>query len=127
MKLKAMLKSDMRLFLRELIPALILAAVLICICAGAMLAMSSGSNSAFSPIKVSFDDEEKNLASQVITNLIRSRPFIKSVLDISEVESREEAIESLKSGGFGAAIILPNGYYQNVTHGEYVEGGEYYG
>ncbi len=122
MKLKAMLKRDMHLFLRELIPALILAAVLICICTGAMLAMSSGSDSAFTPIKVSFDDEEKSLASKVMTNLIRTRPFIATVLDISEAESREEAIEDIRSGGFGAAIILPDGYYHSVARGQYVQG-----
>jgi len=88
----------------------------------AMLAMSSGSRSAFTPIKVSFDDEEKNLASKIITNLVKSRPFIESVLNISEAESREDAIEDIRSGGFGAAIILPNGYYQSVTHGVYAQG-----
>lgn len=116
-----MLKRDGRLFLRGLIPALVLTLLLFAACAIASLSASKGAQAKAEPIMVALVDEEDSVLSRISINMVKGQSYISSIMDIDDV-SYDEAIEGIAKGKYGAAVILPDGYMEAIMHGTRMKG-----
>ena len=114
--MKSILRRDWILFRRGLIPALLLT-LLLCLASGlaAYTVMQSAQESA-APVKVAVVDEEGGLLSRMAVNLVSAQSFIASLTDMQQTK-RAEALSGLQSGRYGAVIILPKGYTDQIRYG----------
>ena len=116
-----MLKRDGRLFLRGLIPALVLTLLLFVACALASLSASIGAEAKQEPVKVALVDEEDSVLSRISITMVKGQSYMASIMDIDDV-SYDEAVEGIAEGRFGAAVILPDGYMDAIMHGQKMKG-----
>lgn len=114
--MKALLKRDWILFRRGLIPALILTLLLGLASGLAAYAVIQSAQENAAPVKVAVVDEEGGLLSRMAVNLVSTQSFIASLMDMQQTK-RAEALNGLGSGKYGAVIILPKGYTDQIRFG----------
>gem|GEM_PF-1081476 len=107
----------MRLFLRGLGPALILTCILAICCIIAGIAASKGAQRRTEPVKVALVDEEDSLLSRVGINMVTDQSYMSSLMEITQVDTADDAAEGISDGTYAAAIILPDGYMEDIMHG----------
>ena len=113
-----MLKRDMRLFLRGFGPAVILTCLLIISCVFAGMAAKSGAERHTEPVRVAFIDHEDSMLSRISISMVTDQSYVASLMDLSQVDDAEEALNDMAEGKYGAVVELPDGYMDKVMHGE---------
>ena len=121
MRLLQMLKRDGRLFLRGLVPALILTALLFAACIIAGLSASKGAEAKSEAITVALVDEEDSVLSRISITMVKGQSYMASLMKIEDT-SYEKAIEGIADGTYGAAIVLPSGYMEAIMRGRECRG-----
>lgn len=117
-KLFLMLKRDMRLFLRGLIPAAVLTCLLVIACIFAGMAAKSGAERHTEPVKVAFIDHEDSVLSRISINMVTEQSYVASLMDLSQVDDTDQALRDMADGKYGAVVELPDGYMEKIMHGE---------
>jgi len=108
----------MRLFLRGLGQALILTCILAICCIIAGLAASKGAERRTDPVKVALVDEEDSLLSRVGISMITDQSYMSSLMEITQVDTADDAMAGIEDGTYAAAVILPDSYKESIMHGE---------
>lgn len=116
-KIRSMLARDGILFSRDLLPSLLLSVLLATICCIAGTAGALGSGRQAAPAAVALVDEEDSFRSRVALNTVFHQEYISSIMTIQEESTREEALEKMESGCYGAVIVLPEGFLEDFMHG----------
>jgi hypothetical protein len=111
-----MLKRDLRLFVRCLIPAAVLTAVFAAVCAAAAFSGISAAGSGFSPVKTAVVDGDDSTLSRIVLRTVAGTDYISQLLDVT-VCTEEEAMSGLEAGEFSAVILLPEGTVDGILHG----------
>ncbi len=119
--MKPMLQRDLKLFMRGLIPALLLTVLLAAALALAGFSVLRGASAGSAPVQVAVVDEEGGLVSRFCINLVSSQSYIASLMDVDRV-SRKKALAGLEDGSYAAVIILPEGYTDQIMYGWEGEG-----
>ena len=114
---KAMLKRDLRPAVRSLLTAVLLSALLAGICAGAFWVSVSASDSGESPVRVALFDGEDSFLSRLCIKMVRQLDFMEKLLDIESV-TEEEARSGVADGSYAAAILLPEGFTDQILRGK---------
>lgn len=117
----SMLKRDLRLFLRCLLPALCLTLVFALVCAGAAFAALKGAEELYTPVKAAVVDEEDSVLSRMLIRVAAGTDYISGLMDISRC-GMDEAMEGLRAGDYAAVIVLPEGFTGDISRGEYSRG-----
>lgn len=111
-----MLKRDFRLFLRGLLPAMVLTALFALICTGACLAAGKGAEDLYSPVHVAVVDQENSLASRLLVSAVGDMDYIAPLMELERMDL-ETAEEALREGQLAAVIILPEHFVDDITQG----------
>ncbi len=117
----SMLKRDLRLFVRCLIPAAVLTAVFAAVCAAAAFSGISAAGSGFSPVKTAVVDGEDTSLNRLVLRTIAGTDYISQLLDVT-VCPEEEAMAGLENGAFTAVILLPKGTVSGILSGRDTKG-----
>lgn len=120
--LGALLKRDGRLFLRGLLPALILTCLLAIACGVASTAASKGAERQTDPVKVALVDNEDSLLSRISISMVTDQSYMSSLMTITQEDDESVALEKMREGEYGAVVSLPDGYMEKIMHGENCKG-----
>ena len=112
---RALLGRELRLFLKEVPAALLIAALLGLFCALAASALSRGAESGYTLAPVAVVDEDGSFASSLGISIIAKQEFA-TPLEIVKTDP-EEAQAGLESGRFSAALFLPSGVADDILGG----------
>ena len=112
----SMLKRDLRLFVRCLIPAAVLTAVFAAVCAAAAFSGISAAGSGFSPVKTAVVDGDDSSLSRIVLRTVAGTDYISQLLDVT-VCPEDEAMTGLESGDYDAVILLPKGTVEGILYG----------
>lgn len=116
-----MLKRDLRLFVRCLVPAAVLTAVFAAVCAAAAFSGVSGAGSGFSPVKTAVVDGEDSFLSRMVIKAVTGTDYISELIEVT-LCPEEEAMDGLRSGEYAAVILLPKGTMDGILSGQDVTG-----
>lgn len=116
-----MLKRDLRLFVRCLIPAAVLTAVFAAVCAAAAFSGISGAGSGFSPVKTAVVDGEDSILSRIVISTVAGMEDISQLIEVTRCPE-EEAMDGLRAGKYAAVILLPEGTVDGILSGRNVKG-----
>lgn len=116
-----MLKRDLRLFLRCLIPAAVLAAVLAAVCAAAAFAVAQGAEKVYTPVKAAVVDGENSVLSRMLISAVAEQDYIKNLLEVETCEA-EDAYRGLSDGTYAAVIELPEDFLGDIFSGREKQG-----
>ena len=111
-----MLKRDIRLFLRCLLPAAALTAAFAAVCAAAALAAVKGAEDVYTPVKAAVVDGEHSVFSRMLVHGVAKTDYIADLMDVS-LCGMEEAMEGLESGELAAVIVLPDRTFDGILSG----------
>ena len=112
---RALLGRELRLFLKEVPAALLMAVLLGLFCALAFCALSAGGDSGYTPAPVAVVDADGSFVSSLGINLISKQDFT-APLEILQTDA-QEAEAGLSDGRFSAALFLPEGFADDVLSG----------
>ena len=116
-----MLKRDTGLFLRCLLPAILLTVIFAAGCFAAAFAAAKAADNTISPVKVGVVDNEDSIMSRILIDVVMNTEFISSLLDIEQTTA-EEAVLKIKEGEYIAAIILPDDFVGDISAGRLSQG-----
>lgn len=116
LQFRQMLKRDGRLFLRGLVPALILTILLLVACAFAAVTAAKGAVAETQAVKVALVDNEDSVLSRISINMVSGQSYMASLMEIEQTDY-DSAIEGIADGRYSAAVILPQDYMSNIMHG----------
>lgn len=118
-----MIIRDLKLFLKCLVRAgaLFLLLALVCVFAAGVM-MNTAKND--TTIKVAVTDNEDSAISRILVNAVANTEFLSSLL-VAEQMDEAAAMESLKNGDSIAAIILPEGFIDDIMAGRESHGTVY--
>ena len=116
----AMLRRDMQLYKRGLLPALVSALVLLLFCVTAAHSVTGGSSD-FKRAQVALVDEENSILSGMTINLISGQSFTNSVMDITKTD-KADAMSGLEDGRYSAVVVLPDGFVDATSGGAAMSG-----
>ncbi len=117
----SMLKRDVRLFIRSLIPAAALTVVFAMVCAAAALSATKGAEDLFVPVKAAVVDQEDSFKSRMVINTVAGMDYITDLMDIA-LYDMDEAMTGLQDGQLAAVIILPEGTMGGILSGQDTKG-----
>ena len=111
-----MLKRDIRLFLRCLLPATVLTAVFAAVCAVAALAAINNAKDVYTPVKAAVVDREDSVFNRMLIRTVAKTDYMAELLEITYCDM-DEAMEGMESGDLSAVIVLPEGAFEGITSG----------
>lgn len=112
---RALLGRELRLFLKEVPAALLMAVLLGLFCALAASALSRGAESGYTLAPVAVVDADGSFASSLGISIIAKQEFA-TPLEIVKTDP-EDAQAGLESGRFSAALFLPSGFADDILGG----------
>ena len=112
----AMLRRDLRLFFRCLLPALALTAVFAALCVGAAGAVRPGAEGGYTPARAAVVDDEGSTLSRMLVQGVARTDYVSRLLEITSL-GREEAMAALAAGELAAVIVLPEGFVDDIRTG----------
>lgn len=112
---RVLLGRELRLFLKEVPAALLIAVLLGLFCALAASALSHGAESGYTLAPVAVVDEDGSFASSLSISVISKQDFA-SALEIVKTDA-ETAEAGLEDGRFSAALYLPGGFADDILGG----------
>ncbi len=110
-----MLRRDLRLFGRGVIPALVLTLVLTLGCALSAYAISRSEEGQAERIRFALVDQEDSLLSRVAIHVVQELPGIQVSLEIDKTDEAA-ARRGIANGEYVGAMILPDGFTDEVLH-----------
>ena len=113
--MKSMLKRDLRLFGRGVIPALVLTLVLSLGCGLAAFAISRSEEAGAEPVRFALVDQEDSLLSRIAIHVVMELPGIQVSLAVDKTDEKT-AREGIAQGTYVGAMILPDGFTDYVLH-----------
>ena len=113
--MKAMLRRDLKLFGRGVIPALVLTLVLAFGCALSAFSIARSEESGAEPIRFALVDLEDSLMSRMAVHVVMQLPGIQVSLDIDRTDEAT-ARKGVAEGDYVGALILPDGFTDEVLH-----------
>lgn len=113
----SMLKRDLRLFLRCLVPALALTLAFALACTGAAFAAARAAGGLYTPVKAAVVDREDSLVSRMAVNVVQGMDYISGLMEVERC-SMDEAMEGLEAGAYAAVIVLPENFTVDISRGE---------
>ena len=113
-------KRDLKLYVRSLLSALLLCAILSAVCVAAAFALMKTADNSAETAKVALADNDNSLMGRVLINTIEEA-YLSSLLDVTRTDELS-ALEGVKNGEYVAAIVLPVGFIDNVSFGSGCEG-----
>ena len=116
LQFRQMLKRDGRLFLRGLIPALVLTILLLVACAFAAVTAAKGAVAETEAVKVALVDNEDSVLSRISITMVSGQSYMSSLMKIEQTDY-DSAIKGIADGRYSAAVILPEDYMTNIMHG----------
>lgn len=119
-----MMKRDVRLFMRCLIPAAVLTMVFAMVSAAAAFVASKGAQTVFTPVKTAVVDQEDSFASRLVVNGVGGMDYISDMMQIVSCDI-DEAMDGLQEGTYAAVIVLPEGMVDKILWGQEVRGSIY--
>ena len=119
-----MIKRDSRLFMRCLIPAVILTMVFAMVSAAAAFVASKGAQAVFTPVKTAVVDEEDSFVSRLVVSGVGSMDYIAEMMQIVSCDM-DEAMDGLEDGTYAAVIVLPEGMVDKILWGQEIRGSIY--
>ena len=118
-----MFKRDLKLFVKCLAAAAVMTMILALVCtlaAGAMILESDSS----STINVAVVDNEDSAVSRILINAVAKTDYLSGLLTAKSM-SEDAAMESLSCGDSAAAIILYDGFIDDIMDGSSAGGRVY--
>lgn len=112
---RVLLGRELRLFVKEVPAALLMAVLLGLFCALAFSSLSAGGESGYTPAPVAVVDGDGSFVSSVGISLISKQDFA-APLEIVQTDA-QTAEAGLSDGRFSAALFLPNGFADDVLSG----------
>lgn len=112
---RVLLGRELRLFVKEVPAALLIAVLLGLFCALAVSSLSHGAESGYTPAPVAVVDADGSFASSLGISLIAQQDFAVP-LQIVKTD-RETAEAGLADGRFSGALFLPSGFADDVLAG----------
>lgn len=112
---RVLLGRELRLFVKEVPAALLIAVLLGLFCALAVSSLSHGAESGYTPAPVAVVDDDGSFASSLGISLIAQQDFAVP-LQIVKTD-RETAEAGLADGRFSGALFLPSGFADDVLAG----------
>lgn len=117
-----MLKRDWCLFLRCLVPALLLTVVFAAVSFAAAMTAARGAESVYTPIRVTVVDREDSLLSRMLISMVSETDYISDFMELEKCGDETRAMERLRSGENAAVIVLPENFVNDIMHGRISEG-----
>ena len=111
-----MLKRDIRLFLRCLLPAMALTAVFAVVCAVAAMAAINNSKAVYAPVKAAVVDREDSVFNRMLIRAVAKTDYVAELLEITYCDM-DDAMEGMDAGELAAVIVLPEGAFDGITSG----------
>lgn len=112
-----MLKRDLFLFKRGLIPALILSIILSLTFILAGYSTLQGAVRHGSPVRVALVDKEGSAASRFTINIVSGLSYFSTLMNVEQT-GEDDAKAGLRDGSYSAVIILPDGYTKAISNGD---------
>lgn len=119
-----MIKRDVRLFMRCLIPAVALTIVFAMVSAAAAFVASKGAETVFTPVKTAVVDQEDSFISRLVVSGVGDMDYVANMMEVVSCDM-DEAMEGLKAGTYSAVIVLPDGMVNKFMWGEPIRGSIY--
>lgn len=116
-----MFRRDFKLFIKCILSASVILLVLAAVSAVAAGAVIHGVGDVYTPIKVAVCDNEDSVYSRILINTVKKVDYISDLLDVEKMDA-DEAEAAIARGECSAAIILPDGFIDDVLSGR-VSGG----
>ncbi len=116
-----MFRRDFKLFIKCILSASVILLVLAAVSAVAAGAVIHGVGDVYTPIKVAVCDNEDSVYSRILINAVKKVDYISDLLDVEKMDA-DEAEAAIARGECSAAIILPDGFIDDVLSGR-VSGG----
>ena len=113
--MRSMLRRDLRLFGRGVIPALVLTLILALGSALSAYAIVRSEESGQEPIRFALVDLEDSLLSRVAVHVVMQLPGIQVSLDVDKTDEKT-ARDGVANGEYVGALILPDGFTDKVLH-----------
>lgn len=111
-----MLRRDFSLFIKCLMSALGLLAVLISVSVLAASAVIHAAKSAYTPASVAVVDDDDSALSRIIISAVGEMDAVAGLLEV-ETMDYSSAMDALDSGDCAAAIVLPDGFVDDFMSG----------
>lgn len=116
-----MFKRDFKLFVKCLLSASVIFAVLAAVFIVAAGAVIGSADEVYTPVKVAVVDNEDSVYSRILISAVGGIDYIGDLLDVEKMDA-DEAEAAMQSGEYMATIILPQGFIDDVLSGT-VSGG----
>lgn len=113
----SMLKRDASLFLRCLIPAAVLTAILALVCTAAALSAAKGAEDVYTPVKVAVVDGEDSVVSRMLVSMVGGMDYISGLMEIERLDM-DKAQQAIDNGEIAAIIALPDNFVEDISHGK---------
>ena len=110
-----MLKRDLKLFFRSLLSSCGLLILLVSVCALVCVIITRSADEAYTPVKVAIVDNEDSVLSRILIHSIGQTEQISSILQTERMKE-EAAVEALNRGECAAAVVLPEGFLDDILH-----------
>jgi len=107
---------DIKLYLRSLASAVVLCLILSATCALAAFAIMKTADNSAAVAKVALVSNESSMMERILINAVE-KAYLSTLLDISETEDENAAVEGIRNGEYVAAIVLPQGFIDDLSHG----------
>ncbi len=115
-----MFRRDLCLFGKCILSGIAVTLVLAVLFAVAAGLIIDRSKDVYTPVKVAVVDGDDSFYSRIIINVVKNLGYISNLLEIERVEADEP--EVLTDQGYGAVIVLPEGYLDDILSAHVSEG-----
>ncbi len=115
------MKRDFSLFLKCLIPAILLTAVFAAVSFVAAFSACKGAEDVYTPAYVAVVDEEDSFLSRMLVSAVSDMDYISDLMEMHRCDL-DTAMAALQSGQSAAVIVLPEGFVEDFTGGSVTNG-----
>lgn len=90
--------------------------ILALLCAAAAFAAVQSSDNSTDAAKVAIVVNEDSLIGRILINAIEEA-YLSTLLEVDEVEDENTALSGIKNGDYVAAVVLPEGFIDDISRG----------
>ncbi len=113
-----MFRRDLRLFLHSLRTLILLIALFACGCIGMLFAVSGADNPTTVRLSLVLCNLDTNSQyGSLLLTLASNHDIVQSVIDLEICDSEPEAEQRVRDGAV-AAVVIPEGFFGQISHGE---------
>ena len=112
-----MFTRDLRLFLRSLRTILFLGAVLAAGCAGAVYGFARTEQAGSTQAEIVVCNQDDSRYGSLVLKYAANHELIQALVSIDFCDTEEAAVQAVEEGA-AAAVIIPDGFFSGVYHGD---------